>query len=139
MKILFYKLSRLLVLCLFTNQLFAQNATNPILYTDVPDPDFVRVGDTYYMSSTTMYFNPGVPIMKSKDLVNWELVNYCYPIMASTDALNLNAGAEAYSGGTWASSINYYKGTYYVSSFSYTTGKTYIYKTTNIETGPPTR
>lgn len=136
MKILFYKLLRLLVLCLFTGQLFAQNATNPILYTDVPDPDFVRVGDTYYMSSTTMYFNPGVPIMKSKDLVNWELVNYCYPIMASTDALNLNNNTEAYSGGTWASSINYYKGTFYVSSFSYTTNRTYIYKTTNIETGP---
>jgi beta-xylosidase len=136
MKTIFYKLLRLLVLCLFTSHLFAQNATNPILYTDVPDPDFVRVGDTYYMSSTTMYFNPGVPIMKSKDLVNWELVNYCYPIMASTDALNLNNNAEAYSGGTWASSINYYKGTFYVSSFSYTTGRTYIYKTTNIETGP---
>lgn len=111
-------------------------ATNPIIFADVPDPDFVRVGDTYYMSSTTMHFNPGVPIMKSKDLVNWEVVSYCYPIMANTDALNLNAGMEAYSGGTWASSINYYKGTFYVSSFSYSTGKTYIYKTTNIETGP---
>lgn len=116
--------------------LHGQMATNPIIYADVPDPDFVRVGDTYYMSSTTMYFNPGVPIMKSKDLVNWELVSYCYPIMANTDALNLNNGREAYSGGTWASSINYKNGTFYVSSFSYTTGKTYIYKTSNIETGP---
>lgn len=136
MKILLRALAWLLVPCLLGTNAWAQNATNPILYTDVPDPDFVRVGDTYYMSSTTMYFNPGVPIMKSKDLVNWTLVNYCYSTMASTDALNLANGAEAYSGGTWASSINYYKGTFYVSSFSYSTGKTYIYKTTNIETGP---
>jgi beta-xylosidase/predicted nucleic acid-binding Zn-ribbon protein len=113
-----------------------QMATNPVLYTDVPDPDFVRVGDTYYMSSTTMHFNPGVPIMKSKDLVNWELVSYCYPIMANTDGLNLTNGKDAYSGGTWASSLTHYKGTFYVSSFSYSTGKTYIYKTANIETGP---
>ena len=126
----------ILISCFILNTANAQNASNPILYTDVPDPDFVRVGDTYYMSTTTMYFNPGVPIMKSKDLVNWELVNYCYPTMASTDALNLNNNAEAYSGGTWASSINYYKGMFYVSSFSYTTNRTYIYKTTNIETGP---
>jgi beta-xylosidase len=126
----------LISLWLFSSQISAQMATNPIIHADVPDPDFIRVGDTYYMASTTMYFNPGIPIMKSKDLVNWELVNYCYATMASTDALNLNNGAEAYSGGTWASSINYVNGTYYVSSFSYTTGKTYIYKTANIETGP---
>ena len=137
------KLQRLLtrvfvVLFLVSNSSFlhGQNATNPILYTDVPDPDFVRVGDTYYMSSTTMYFNPGLPIMKSKDLVNWELVNYCYPIMASNDGLNLNNGKEAYSGGTWASSINYHQGRFYVSSFSYSTGKTYIYHTASIENGP---
>lgn len=129
----------LFFLCTFSfvaSAVFGQMATNPIIFADVPDPDFVRVGDTYYMSSTTMHFNPGVPIMRSKDLVNWELVSYCYPIMANTDALNLGAGKEAYSGGTWASSINYKNGTFYVSSFSYTTGKTYIYKTTNIETGP---
>ncbi len=126
----------ILILIFFNLSVVAQNATNPILYTDVPDPDFVRVGDTYYMSSTTMYFNPGLPIMKSTDLVNWELVNYCYPIMASNDNLNLANGKEAYSGGTWASSINYHNNRFYVSSFSYTTGKTYIYHTADIENGP---
>lgn len=48
---------------------------NPILYLDIPDPDVIRVGDTYYMSSTTMHMNPGVPIMKSKDLLHWNIVN----------------------------------------------------------------
>src|SRR5262245_34444319 len=51
---------------------------NPIIHADVPDIAMIRVGDTYYMSSTTMHMSPGVPIMKSKDLVNWELVNYAY-------------------------------------------------------------
>ena len=125
-----------LLLTLMIVDSFSQNATNPIINADVPDPDFIRVGSVYYMVSTTMYFNPGIPIMKSTDLVNWGLVNYCYSTLANTDALNLSNGAEAYSGGTWASSINYVNNTYYVSSFSYTTGKTYIYKTANIETGP---
>jgi len=134
--------SRFIVYCVIAliafslNAANAQNDTKPIVYTDVPDPDFVRVGDTYYMSSTTMYFNPGLPIMKSKDLVNWELVNYCYPIMVNNDAMNLNGGQEAYSGGTWASSINYHNNRFYVSSFSYTTGRTYIYHTADIEKGP---
>ncbi len=42
-------------------------ATNPVIYADVPDMSMLRVGDTYYMSSTTMHMSPGVPIMKSKD------------------------------------------------------------------------
>ncbi len=45
-------------------------AQNPIIFADVPDLSVVRVGDTYYMSSTTMHMSPGVPIMKSKDLAN---------------------------------------------------------------------
>lgn len=45
-------------------------ARNPIIHADVPDMSMIRVGDTYYMSSTTMHMNPGVPVMKSTDLVN---------------------------------------------------------------------
>ena len=44
---------------------------NPILWADVPDPDVIRVGDTYYMVSTTMHLMPGAPVMKSKDLTHW--------------------------------------------------------------------
>ncbi|MBO9699091.1 MAG: family 43 glycosylhydrolase, partial [Sporocytophaga sp.] len=113
----------------------AQNASNPIIYADVPDVSMVRVGDTYYMSSTTMHMNPGVPIMKSKDLVNWDLVNYCYTTLANSDSYSLNNGKQEYGHGSWASSIRYKNGTYYVATFA-NTGKTYIYKTTNIETGP---
>ena len=55
-----------------------KKAQNPIIFSDVPDMSMLRVGDTYYMSSTTMHMSPGVPIMKSKDLVNWKMVNYAY-------------------------------------------------------------
>jgi beta-xylosidase len=102
----------------------------------VPDMSMIRLGDTYYMSSTTMHMNPGVPIMKSKDLVNWELVNYAYNTLADIDETNLKNGKSEYGHGTWASCIRYYNNTYYVSTFSGTTHKTYIYSTPNIEKGP---
>ncbi len=116
----------------------AQNkkAQNPIIFADVPDMSMVRVEDTYYMSSTTMHMSPGVPIMKSKDLVNWELVNYAYDTLGNVDALNLKNGENAYGRGSWASCIRYHNGIFYVFTFAATTGKTYVYSTTNIEKGP---
>ena len=110
-------------------------ASNPNIWADVPDPSVIRVGNTYYMSSTTMHMNPGVPIMKSTDLVNWTLVNYAHTALDNTSALNLENGQNAYSKGSWASSIRYANGIFYVSTFSYTTNKTYIYKTREIEGG----
>src|SRR4051812_31662207 len=73
-----------------------QTARNPIIFADVPDAAMIRVGDTYYMSSTTMHMSPGVPIMKSKDLVNWELVSYAYDTLANMDELNLVNGKSTY-------------------------------------------
>ncbi len=117
--------------------LTAQKAKNPIIWADVPDLSMIRVGDTYYMSSTTMHMSPGLPIMKSKDLVNWELVSYAYNTLDdNNDALNLVNGKNAYGKGSWASSLRYHNGTFYVSVFSSTTGKTYIYSTKNIEKEP---
>lgn len=115
---------------------YAYAAQNPIIWADVPDMSMIRVGDTYYMSSTTMHMSPGVPIMKSKDLVNWQVVNYAYEILDDVDELNLANGKNDYGRGSWASCIRYHKGKFYVSTFSHTTRKTYIYWTTNIETGP---
>ena len=111
-------------------------ARNPIIFADVPDMSMVRVGDTYYMSSTTMHMNPGVPIMKSKDLVNWNLINYAYDTLANMDAVNLDNGKSMYGRGSWASCIRYHSNTFYVSTFSSTTGKTYIFTTKDIEDGP---
>ncbi|MEO6850059.1 MAG: glycoside hydrolase 43 family protein [Mucilaginibacter sp.] len=125
-----------LTLMLFVQPLYAQKAVNPIIYADVPDMSIIRVGDAYYMSSTTMHMSPGVPIMKSKDLVNWHIVNYAYDVLGNVDELDLNNGKNAYGRGSWASSLRYHNGSYYVSTFSSTTGKTYIYSTKNVERGP---
>ena len=109
--------------------------TNPVIYSDVPDLDVIRVEDNYYMVSTTMHLSPGMPIMKSKDLVNWEIVNYCYDILDDRDELSLRNGKNAYGNGTWAASIRYYDGKFYVAAASQTTGKTYVFSTTDIENG----
>jgi beta-xylosidase len=113
-----------------------KKAVNPVIYADVPDISIIRVGHTYYMSSTAMHLSPGVPIMKSKDLVNWKMIGYAYDTLASVHALNLTNGESTYGRGSWASSLRYHNGTFYVSTFAQTTGKTYIYTTKDIEKGP---
>jgi len=137
MKTLYFSLVVLFTTCVkFSVSAQVNSARNPIIFADVPDMSMIRVGDIYYMSSTTMHMSPGVPIMKSKDLVNWQLVNYAYDILDDVDELNLNNGKSSYGRGSWASSIRYHNGTYYVSTFAQTTGKTYVYSTKDIEKGP---
>lgn len=114
----------------------AQKASNPILFADAPDVSIIRVGKVYYMSSTTMHMNPGLPIMKSTDLVNWKIVSYAYDTLGNSDELTLANGKWDYGRGSWASSLRHHNGKYYVTTFSGTTGKTYIYTTLNIEKGP---
>lgn len=106
-------------------------AHNPIIWADVPDPSVIRIGDNYYMSSTTMHMNPGVPIMKSNDLVHWEMVSYVYDILSDNDALQL-VNENAYGRGSWASSLKYHNNRFYLVTFSYTTNKTYIFQTDDI-------
>lgn len=132
-------LSFIILFSIFTNAsiiIHAQAAQNPVIFADVPDISVIRVGDSYFMSSTTMHMSPGVPIMKSKDLINWKIVNYAYEVLDTIDALTLENGKSSYGRGSWASSIRYHDNTFYVSTFSQTTGKTHIYSTRNIEKGP---
>jgi beta-xylosidase len=126
----------LLTLSGFNSIALCQKAKNPVIFADVPDMSIVRVGHTYYMSSTTMHMSPGVPIMQSKDLINWKLVSYAYDTLANVDALNLTNGKSTYGRGSWASSIRYHNGIFYVTTFAQTTGKTHIYSTKDIEKGP---
>jgi beta-xylosidase len=74
--------------------------------------------------------------MKSKDLVNWQLIGYAYDTLADHDALALQNGKNAYGAGSWASSLRYHGGVYYVTTFSGTSGKTHVYRTKDIEKGP---
>lgn len=115
------------------------SVANPVIWSDVPDCDVIRVGDTYYMISTTMFFSPGAPIMKSKDLVSWEICSYVYDTLADGDVQNLTNGKHDYAHGQWAASLRYHDGMFYVFFGSYGTGKSYIYKTNDIENGVWTR
>lgn len=86
--------------------------TNPMLWTDVPDPDVIRVGDYYYMVTTTMHLMPGAPIMRSKDLVNWEIVSYLFDRLNETSNYDLQGGT-VYGRGQWATSLRYHDGRFY--------------------------
>ena len=114
---------------------YAVTVNNPIMYVDSPDPSIVRVDDAYYMVTTTMHFAPGVPVFKSTDLAQWRTVGYAYQTLTNNDNMNLNGGKDAYGKGSWASSIRYHKGFFYVLTPSYTTNKTHLYKTADVESG----
>lgn len=86
---------------------------NPMMWADVPDPDVIRVGDDFYLVSTTMHLMPGAPVMHSKDLVNWEIASYVFDKLTDTPRYDLKEGT-AYGRGQWATSIRYHKGTFYL-------------------------
>lgn len=87
--------------------------TNPIMWGDWPDPDVIRVGDDFYMVSTSMHYVPGCPIAKSKDLVNWEMAGYAVERYDEDPRYDLKGG-NLYLNGSWASSIRFHNGKFYV-------------------------
>ena len=76
MRIKTLMMALLLPVCASAQTQRTENIQNPMLWADVPDPDVIRVGDTFYLVSTTMHLMPGAPVMASKDLKNWETVGY---------------------------------------------------------------
>ena len=108
--------------------------TNPVLWSDCPDPDLIRVGDDYYLVSTTMHLMPGAPIMHSKDLVNWEVVSYIFDRLEETPYYSMEDGT-VYGRGQWATSLRYKDGRF----FAYFTPndqppKGWVYSTTDPKT-----
>jgi len=91
-----------------------QTYRNPVINADVPDISVCKVADTYYMISTTMHLMPGGPIMKSKDMVNWEVISYVFDRIDDGDRYNLIDNKTVYGQGQWASSIRYHMGKFYV-------------------------
>jgi len=87
--------------------------TNPVIPGDFPDPDVIRVGDTYYMVSTTMFIFPGVTILKSHDLVNWEYCSNAVPRFDFDKAYNMEGGTR-YGHGQWATSMKYHNGKFHL-------------------------
>ncbi|MDE7327849.1 MAG: glycoside hydrolase 43 family protein [Lachnospiraceae bacterium] len=110
-------------------------ASNPILKLDYPDIDVIRVGDTYYMVSTTMYFMPGGVILRSYDLVHWEIASYVFDAYEDTPAARLLDGQNIYGQGMWAASLRHHNGMFYICFIANDTHKTYLYRSENIE-GP---
>lgn len=109
--------------------------TNPITRMDYPDPDVIRVNNTYYMVSTTMHFFPGCEILRSYDLINWEHFTYVYERIEGTDAQKLESAKDndntykhIYGQGMWAPCIRYHEGYYYIIFSCNDTKKTYFYK-----------
>ena len=92
--------------------LSTEKVQNPMLWADVPDPDVIRVGDTYYLVSTTMHLMPGAPVMKSKDLKNWETVGYIFDKLTDSPKYDLQQGT-VYGRGQWATSLKYHNGKFY--------------------------
>ena len=86
--------------------------SNPVMWTDMPDPDVIRVGDDFYMVNTTMFYMPGAAVMHSKDLVNWSIVSYLYDSLHDTPRYDLRQGT-AYGRGQWATSLRYRGGVFY--------------------------
>ena len=89
--------------------------TNPLFYDEFSDPDILRVGDDYYLAGTTMHSVPGLVILHSKDLVNWENISYCFDRFDfPDDAFSLKNHKEIYGQGVWAPAIRYANGQFYV-------------------------
>ncbi len=82
---------------------------NPILYTDYSDPDAIRVGDDFFMIASSFSNVPSVPILHSKDLVNWEIINYVMERLPFE-----RYDTPQYGCGAWAPAIRYHEGLYYV-------------------------
>ena len=92
--------------------LHTEKIQNPMLWADVPDPDVIRVGDTFYLVSTTMHLMPGAPVMASKDLKNWETVGYIFDKLTDSPKYDLLEGT-VYGRGQWATSLKYHNGKFY--------------------------
>lgn len=110
---------------------------NPMLWADVPDPDIIRVGDTFYLVSTTMHLMPGAPVMRSKDLKNWETVSYIFDRLTDSPKYDLQEGT-VYGRGQWATSLKYHNGKFYAllaPNEPGDMGKTYIFSAEKAE-GP---
>ncbi|HKX31452.1 MAG TPA: family 43 glycosylhydrolase, partial [Blastocatellia bacterium] len=90
--------------------------SNPLFYDEFSDPDLIRVGDDYYLTGTTMHSMPGLPVLHSRDLVNWKLLGYALESLDLGPEFRLAEGKEVYGQGIWAPSFRYHQGTFYIFS-----------------------
>lgn len=115
-------ISILLVVLISTVNIFAQKFqadngdgtfTNPVIAADYPDPDVIRVDSVYYFVSTTMFVFPGVTILKSYDLINWEYCSNALPRFDFNKCYDLD-GCNRYGRGQWATSLKFHNGKFHI-------------------------
>src|SRR5438067_13158547 len=82
---------------------------NPVIFADYSDPDVIRVGSDYYLVASSFQCVPGLPILHSRDLAHWTLVNYAVPRLPSPDF-----DRPQHGNGTWAPSIRYHDGYFWI-------------------------
>ena len=83
---------------------------NPVLHADYSDPDAIRVGDDFYMTASSFEDVPGLPILHSKDLVNWKLIGHALPRLIPVNHFSVPRHGE----GVWAPSIRYHNNEFYI-------------------------
>lgn len=83
---------------------------NPVLHADYSDPDAIRVGDDFYMTASSFNAAPGLPILHSKDLVNWRLINHVFQKQKPENVFD----QPQHGGGVWAASMRYHNGEFYI-------------------------
>ena len=111
------------IVLLFSTALFAQTVSkvwvadngdgtykNPILHADYSDPDAVRVGSDFYMTASSFNAAPGLPILHSKDLVNWRIINHVFREQEPREVFS----KPQHGNGVWAPSIRYHAGEFYI-------------------------
>jgi len=109
--------------------------TNPILKADFPDPNVIRVGDTYYMLCATMHFMPGGVILRSYDLKNWEIASHVFEVLDNTPEERMQGERCNYGHGMWAGSIRFANDKFYICFSAQETDTTYFYSASSLE-GP---
>lgn len=83
---------------------------NPVLHADYSDPDAIRVGEDYYMTASSFNCIPGLPILHSKDLVNWKLINHALKKQRPAEVYNMPMHGK----GVWAPTIRFHKGEFLI-------------------------
>jgi beta-xylosidase len=102
---------------------------NPIINSDYSDPDVIKYKGSYYLVSSSFSDTTGVPILKSKNLVDWKILRYVYSNLPFAEFDNVRHGE-----GAWAPSIRYHNGIFYIIVPMYGKG-IYVYQTDDIENG----
>ena len=100
----------IVAIMMFNNNFIYAQYQNPVLHKDYSDPDAIRVGDTYIMTASSFSHTPGLPILTSKDLVNWTLKGYALKKLVPEDYFK----TVRHGAGVWAPAIRFHNNSFYI-------------------------